>query len=59
MDKVQEDNQGVVVISAENFRISATNHITPEGKVCVPPINEVKCGIINLVHDHPSAGHPG
>jgi hypothetical protein len=60
-DKGQEDNQGIVVIPAEKFKttISATSHITPEGKVCVPLLNEVKRGIMQLVHDHPSAGHPG
>jgi hypothetical protein len=57
-DKGQEDNQGMVVIPAEKFKISVTSHITPEGKVCVPPLDEVKRGIMHLVHDHPSAGHP-
>jgi hypothetical protein len=61
VDKGQEDNQGVVVILAEKFKttISAIKHITLEGKVCVPPLNEVKRGIMQLVHDHLSAGHPG
>jgi hypothetical protein len=60
-DKGQEDNQGVIVIPAEKFKIamSATSHITAEGKVCVPPLDEVKRGIMQLVHDHPLAGHPG
>jgi hypothetical protein len=58
-DKGQEDNQGVVVILAEKFRISATSHITLEGKVCIPPLDEVKRGIMCLIHDHPSTGHPG
>jgi hypothetical protein len=60
-DKGQEDNQGMVVILVEKFKttISVTSHITPEGKVCVPPLDEVKRGIMKLVHDHPSAGHPG
>jgi hypothetical protein len=60
-DKGQEDNQGVVVIPVEKFKItaSATSHITPEGKVCVPPLNKVKRGIMQLVHDHPLAGYPG
>ena len=31
----------------------------PEGKVIVPPILEVKRGIMMLMHDHPTAGHPG
>jgi hypothetical protein len=60
-DKGQEDNQGVVVILAEKFKItmSITSHITPKGKVHVPPLDEVKRGIMYLVHDHPSARHPG
>jgi hypothetical protein len=60
-DKGQEDNQGVVVIPVEKFKIAAsgTSHITPEGKVHVPPLDKVKRGIMQLVHDHPSAGHPG
>jgi hypothetical protein len=32
----------VVVIPAEKFKISATSHITPEGKVHIPPLDEVK-----------------
>jgi hypothetical protein len=59
VDKGQEDNQGVVVILAEKFKISATSHITPDGKVCVLPLDEVKQGIMHLIHDHPMAGHPG
>jgi hypothetical protein len=43
-DKGQDNNQGVVVIPVEKFKttISATSHITPEGKVHIPPLNEVK-----------------
>jgi hypothetical protein len=45
----------------EKFKttISATGHITSDGKVHVPPINKVKRGIMQLTHDHPSAGHLG
>jgi hypothetical protein len=61
VDKGQEDNQGIVVIPAEKFKmtISATKHLMPEGKVHVPPLNEVKREIMQLIHDHLSAGHPG
>jgi hypothetical protein len=59
VDKGQEDNQGVVMIPPEKFKISATTHITPEGKIHVQPLNEVKRGVMYLIHDHPSAGHPG
>jgi hypothetical protein len=41
-DKGQEDNQGVIVLPPEKFKVAATGHITPEGKVCIPPLNEVK-----------------
>jgi hypothetical protein len=58
-DKGQEDNQGVIVIPPEKFWIAKVSHITPEGKVHIPPINEVKRGIMNLVHNHPMAGHLG
>jgi hypothetical protein len=59
VDKGQEDNQGVVVILAEKFKISATSHITPDGKVCIPPLDEVKRGVMHLIHDHPTTEHPG
>jgi hypothetical protein len=59
VDKGQEDNQGIVIIPPEKFKISAMSHIMDEGKVCIPPLNEVKRGIMNLIHDHPSAGHLG
>jgi hypothetical protein len=58
-DKGQDNNQGVVVIASEKFCIAQVSHITPDGKVHVPPINEVKSGIMNLIHDHPMAGHLG
>jgi hypothetical protein len=56
VDQGKGDNQGIVVIPAEIFR-TATTQATD--KVLVPPLNEVKRGIMNLVHDHPSVGHPG
>jgi hypothetical protein len=59
MDKGQEDNQSIVVIPAEKFKISATSHITPDGKVCIPLLNEVKRGVMHLVHNHLIVGHPG
>jgi hypothetical protein len=48
VDKGQEDNQGIMVIPTEKFKttISATSHITPDRKVCVPPLNKVKRGIM-------------
>jgi hypothetical protein len=58
-DKGQEDNQGVIVILPEKFKISATSHIMDKGKVHIPPLNEVKRGIMNLIHNHPLTGHLG
>jgi hypothetical protein len=58
-DKGQEDNQGVIMIPPKKFWIAMVSHITLEGKVHVPPINEVKQGIMNLIHNHLTAGHPG
>jgi hypothetical protein len=59
VDKGQGDNQDVIVLPPEKFMASVIGHITPEGKTHVPLLNEVKRGIMNLIHDHPSAGHPG
>jgi hypothetical protein len=58
-NKGQDDNQGVVVIPPEKFQIAQASHIMLEGRVWVPPINEVKRGIMNLIHDHLTAGHLG
>jgi hypothetical protein len=59
VDKGQDNNQGIVIIPPEKFKITQVSHITPKGKVHVPPIEEVKRGIMNLVHNHLTAGHPG
>jgi hypothetical protein len=56
VDQGKEDNQGIIIIPPEKFKIVT---ITSMDKVLVPPLNEVKRGIMNLVHDHPSTGHPG
>jgi hypothetical protein len=42
VDRGQEDNQGVVVLLPEKFKMATIKHITPEGKVCIPPLNKVK-----------------
>jgi hypothetical protein len=54
----KEDNQAVMVLPPEKFKAVT---ITPEDKdkVHILPLNEVKRGIMKLVHDHPSMGHPG
>jgi hypothetical protein len=58
-DKGQEDNQGVIILPPEIFKTATIRHITPEGRVHIPPLNEVKRGIMQLIHNHPSASHPG
>jgi hypothetical protein len=42
VDKGQEDNQGVVVLPVEKFKMATIGHTTLEGKVHVPLLNEVK-----------------
>jgi hypothetical protein len=55
-DQGQNNNQGITVLPLEKFKIQT---IANEGKVWVPPLKEVKWGILNLVHNHPTAGHLG
>ena len=55
-DKGKNDNKEVVVLPPEKFVI-ATAPTQP--KIKVLPLDLVKRGIIRLVHDYSSAGHPG
>jgi len=55
-DKGKNDNKEVVVLPLEKFVI-ATAPTQP--KIEVPPLDLVKRGIMRLVHDYSSAGHPG
>jgi len=56
MDKGENDNKEVVVLPLEKFTIAtAPTQLLIE----VPPLNIVKRGIMRLIHDHSSAGHPG
>ena len=55
-DKGEMDNQGIELLDPKRFTIAT---IAPEGKIHVLAITEVKRGIITLVHNHPTAGHPG
>jgi len=50
-DRGKNDNQAVTMLPPK--RIRTTNLVT------VPPILEVRRGLMNLYHDHPLAGHPG
>jgi hypothetical protein len=55
-DQGKSDNQGITVLPPEKFKIQT---IAGEGKIRVPPLDKVKRGILNLVHNHPTAGHLG
>src|SRR6266705_3201041 len=55
-DRGKEDNQDVIILPEAKFT-AATAAL--DGKTLVPALNEVKRGIMALVHDHPTAGHPG
>ena len=57
-DKGEADNKDVVVLPQNKFTVASAT-MKPEGKIIVPPILEVKRGIMTLMHDHPTAGHPG
>jgi hypothetical protein len=46
----------VTVLPPEKFKIQT---MAGDGKIWVPPLEEVKRGILNLVHNHPMVGHPG
>ena len=50
-DRGGTDNQGVVMLLADRIMMTKL--------VKVPPILEVRRGLMNLYHDHPLAGHPG
>jgi Integrase zinc binding domain len=55
-DQGKEDNKDVIIIPDEKFKIMVMDS---EGKINVPNLNEIKRGIMRLVHDLPMAGHPG
>jgi hypothetical protein len=56
VDQGKDDNQDIIVLPSERFRMATT--MTTD-KILVPPLNEVKRGIMNLMHDDLTAGHPG
>jgi hypothetical protein len=55
-DQGKDDNQGIMVLPPEKFKVQTA---TGDERIQVPPLEEVKRGILNLVHNHPTAGHPG
>jgi hypothetical protein len=38
---------------------TASAMTTPKGKIVVPLILQIKQGIMTLMHNHPTARHPG
>ena len=56
VDQGKEDNQQITVLPEQKFKVATT---VVEPKISVPPIDIIKRGIMNLMHNHPSAGHPG
>ena len=52
-DRGKDNNQGIIIIPPERCRTVSIGN-----KIQVPPILEVKRGLMNLYHDHPLAGHP-
>jgi hypothetical protein len=55
VDQGKEDNQGIMVLPLEKFKIQTT---MDDDKIQVPLLDDVKGGIMNLVHNHLTAGHP-
>lgn len=53
----ETDNKDIIMLPAQKFMI-ASAMTTPKGKIIVPPILQVKQGIMMLMHDHPTARHP-
>jgi Integrase zinc binding domain/RNase H-like domain found in reverse transcriptase len=54
-DQGKEDNKDVIIIPDENFKIAGTEL---EGKIRVSNLNEIKWGIMRLVHNLLTARHP-
>ena len=52
----ETDNRGIELLDPKRFVIAA---MAPEDKIHVPAIIEIKCGIMTLMHDHPTTGHLG
>jgi hypothetical protein len=57
-DQGKQDNQGVMVLPPEKFKIQTMSN-KGDRRIRVPALEEVKHGILNLVHNHLTAGHPG
>ena len=53
-DRGKDDNQGITILPPEWCKA-----LSIKGKTRIPPILEVKRGLMNLYHDNHLAGHPG
>jgi hypothetical protein len=56
VDQGKSDNQGIMVLPPEKFKVQAMSTNT---WIQVPLLEEVKRGILNLIHNHLTAGHLG
>jgi hypothetical protein len=56
VDHRENNNQSITILPDGKFKIAT---IEPGSKILVPPLDVVKCGIMRLMHDLPTAGHPG
>jgi hypothetical protein len=58
-DRGQDDNQNVAVIPTDKFTVAVT-HSTPQPDQRHEPLSmDERRTIMTMMHDHPSAGHPG
>ena len=58
-DQGKEDNQDITLIPPEKFTIATTKDTEQEQQTQVPNDLEAQRAIMTMLHDHPSAGHPG
>ena len=58
-DQGKEDNQDVTLIPPEKFTITTTKDTEQEQRIQVLNDLEARRAIMTMIHDHPSAGHPG
>jgi hypothetical protein len=56
VDHGENDNQSITILPDGKFKIATTES---GSKILVPPLDAVKRGIMQLMHDLPTAGHPG
>jgi hypothetical protein len=54
-DQGQDDNKGVVIFPPERIHTIKT----PEGRMIIPNVREVRRAILHKAHNAPTAGHPG